>query len=201
MGVTLPDETSVWKQFKQGDSGAYEAIYQCYYDQLYNYGRKFTADCCLVEDCIQQLFVNLWKNKNRLTTPPSVKNYLYKSFRTTLFKQLRQTNRSVHNQYEALPFTVSLSAETQRIQSEQQAELHAWLQKAIKDLSAHQREAIFLKFYDQLSYQEISEVMQIEMRSAYDLVHKGLARLRKRHTLEPLPLISWMLLLIAVLSV
>ena len=197
----IPDETNTWRKFKQGDSDAYEAIYQYYYSQLYNYGRKFTTDCFLIEDCIQQLFVNLWKNKARLATPPSVKNYLYKAFRTTLFKQLKQTNRNVRDQYGSQTFTVSLSIEAQLIQSEQQAELRAWLQMAIKSLSDHQREAIFLKFYDQLSYQEISEVMQIEVRSAYDLVHKGLARLRKIRTIRSIPLISWVLLLMMMLNI
>ena len=201
MEVSLPNETKVWENFKRSNAEAYEAIYQCYYDQLYNYGRKFTSDYFLIEDSIQQLFVNLWKNKTKLATPPSVKNYLYKSFRTTLFKQLKRASHNVYYRPDAHPFMVSLSTEAQLIQSEQQAELRAWLQMAIKSLSDHQREAIFLKFYDQLSYQEISEVMQIEVRSAYDLVHKGLARLRKIRTIRSIPLISWVLLLMMMLNI
>ncbi len=201
MSAILPDETNVWKRFKQGDLAAYEAIYQCYYDQLYNYGRKFTADCFLIEDCIQQLFVDLWKNKARLATPPSVKNYLYKAFRTALFKQLKRADRTVYDQQKSHTFVASLSTETQLIQSEQQAELYAWLQKALNCLSDHQREAIFLKFYDQLSYQEISEIMQIEVRAAYDLVHKGLTRLRNLPNLQPRLLISMGILLIMALSI
>jgi DNA-directed RNA polymerase specialized sigma24 family protein len=72
-----------WNAFKQGDWNAYTSLYEEFYKPLNNYGAKFTGDADLVQDAIHDLFVQLWTSRNNLGAPASVKNYLFKSLRTT----------------------------------------------------------------------------------------------------------------------
>lgn len=47
----------LWKRFIEGDEEAYACIYKQYVDSLYSYASCFINDKCLVEDCIQDLFI------------------------------------------------------------------------------------------------------------------------------------------------
>ena len=53
------------------------------------------------------------------------------------------------------------------------------LEEALQKLSPRQKEIIFLKFYNKLSYDEICELMSISTNSAYKLLNKAIVKLRK----------------------
>ena len=67
-----PDQNPIWEQFKKGDKKAYAHIYYQYFDHLYDYGCRLSAHTELVEDCIQELFIRLWKRKEQLHEVESV---------------------------------------------------------------------------------------------------------------------------------
>src|SRR6186997_1985397 len=84
----MSNELKLWGEFQQGNKAAYAEIYNAYAPLLYSYGMKFTNDISLVEDSIHDLFCTLWTSRERLSQPPSVKNYLFKSFRNGIYKKL-----------------------------------------------------------------------------------------------------------------
>ena len=82
------EETGLlWQQFKRGDWEAYTKLYNQNIKLLTNYGHKFTRDRTLIEDAAHDLFIKLWTSRTSLGTPLSVKNYLYKSLRSILFRK------------------------------------------------------------------------------------------------------------------
>src|SRR5215213_1533307 len=85
----------MWNSFKKGDYDAYTQLYNGYYKLLNNYGYKFTRDVSLIEDAIHDLFIKLWANRNNLGSPLSVKNDLYKSMRSVLFRKMQLQSRFV----------------------------------------------------------------------------------------------------------
>ena len=184
------EEIQLWAAFKMGSETAYARIYQTYFLRLYNYGKKFTTDTSLVEDCIQQLFVELWQNKQNLGNTASVKNYLYKSFRRKILRKIHQTRRILFMQHAAenYPFNISLSCENDIIREEIQENQKHLLGEGLKLLSEKQKEAIFLKFYDRLSYEEICRVMDLDTKAVYDLIYKGTQKLKK-HLKQKKPLL------------
>lgn len=195
------EEVHLWAAFKKGSKTAYAHIYQIYFFRLYNYGKKFTADATLVEDCIQQLFVELWQNKHNLGNTASVKNYLYKSFRRKILRKIHQSRRVMFMQPVSgnYPFSISLSHETDIIREEVQENQKHLLEEGLKTLSEKQKEAIFLKFYDRLSYDEISQVMNLDTKAVYDLVFKGTRKLKKYLQHKKLLLISFAWVVLALL--
>lgn len=175
------EEAQLWAAFKRGSETAYAHIYKIYFFRLYNYGKKFTADAALVEDCIQQLFVELWQHKHNLGNTASVKNYLYKSFRRKILRKIHQPRRIMFMQHAAenYPFNISLSHENDIIRKEVEENQKHLLEEGLKMLSEKQKEAIFLKFYDRLSYDEISRIMELDTKAVYDLIYKGTRKLKK----------------------
>lgn len=182
--------TEQWNAFKNGNAEAFESLYQTYSAGLYNYGSKFTKDKDLIKECIQDLFVNLWIKRTSVGKPGHVKNYLYKSFRHSIFKKTFQLNKNEsYEETESYSFQVVLNVEEALIDNERQLQVSEQLQQAIAKLTARQREAIFLKFYEQLSYEEIAEVMGISVKAGYKIMARSLDYLRNNLSKDDLLLL------------
>ena len=59
-----------WQLFLKGDDDAYAWLYSRYVQQLYQYGCRFTTDTEMVKDCVQDVFVNVYRQKDRYSSPP-----------------------------------------------------------------------------------------------------------------------------------
>jgi RNA polymerase sigma factor (sigma-70 family) len=187
-------EEGNWKAFKSGDTGAFSHLYQVYSAGLYNYGAKFSMDKDLIKDCIQELFVQIWTHKNSLGNPVNIKNYLYKSFRNLILKRVSQSQKNQDfDETDDYKFDVNLNVEEALIDDEKRKQISEQLQLTISRLTARQREAIFLKFYEQLSYEEIAEVMGITVKASYKLMARSLNYLRENLSKEDLLLLYFIL--------
>ncbi len=175
------DESSLWQAFQDGDEQAYELLYRNYFSTLYRYGRKFTPNTTLIEDCIQDLFIGLWKGRQQLQQPASVKNYLLKSLRQRIFKQTAALTKSLHQSGipEEYDKETMVSYEFELIGQQTEIEQHERVNRALLQLSKRQKEAVFLKFYNNLSYQEVAAIMNISIEAVYNLISKSVALLQK----------------------
>ena len=174
--------TILWNAFKRGDWEAYTSLYHAYYRLLNNYGYKFTKDVNLIEDAIHDLFVTLWANRDNLGNPLSVKNYLYKSIRNILFRKIKTESRffDLQEDSESIPFEVSY--DHQLILNEEEKSLQQTIKGVLHKLPARQQEIIYLRFYDGLSYEEIADIMCINVSSTYKLLYKALENLQQSLT-------------------
>ena len=169
----------LWNAFKAGDWDAYTSLYHAYFRLLNNYGYKFTRDVNLIEDVIHDLFVNLWTNRENLGNPFSVRNYLYKSVRNMLFRKIRNQSRfsDLTETDEHVPFEVSF--DHQLMFNEEQKRIQDTLKSVLNQLPPRQREIVYLRFYDNLSYEEIADIMGINVSSTYKLLYKALENLQQ----------------------
>ncbi|RQP18677.1 MAG: sigma-70 family RNA polymerase sigma factor [Parapedobacter sp.] len=168
-----------WGAFVAGDQRVFECVYDTFFDPLYNYGRNYTDEEELVEDAIQELFVRFWKNRANLTMPASLRNYLFKAFRNHLRDRIKASGRYVTADFdERYPFEVVISAEETRIASEMDEAMRTRLTKAMEQLTARQKEAIFLRFYEGFSYEEIAHTMEITVKATYKLMARSIEAMR-----------------------
>ncbi len=169
-----------WEKFKEGDDTALSVIYNEHAKSLYHYGLKFTSDRSLIEDVIQDLFTKLIINRKNLGFTNNIRFYLLKSFKHKLIRQLWKELRFEHlSDHEHYPFEVRYSIEHEIIISEGLKYKAERLIALLRKLSSRQREAIYLKFTLGLSYEEISEVMNISIESGRNLIHRAIKSLRK----------------------
>src|SRR6186713_841419 len=68
----------VWAALQQGHRKALDYIFEKHTRLLYAYGARITGDVLLVEDCIQDIFVELWNRHERLSATDNIKFYLLK---------------------------------------------------------------------------------------------------------------------------
>jgi RNA polymerase sigma factor (sigma-70 family) len=171
-------DAMLWNQFRLGDGGAFSAVFKKYYTGLYNYGCRITDDTNLVEDCIQELFIDIWRTSGKAEVQ-SVKAYLFTAFKFKLMKLLAKNSKTsllaADNQQ-----TFVLGQDVLLINKETDAQKNKQVLDAISQLSPRQKEIIYLKFYLNLSYEEVSELMQINYQAARNLIYKAIKELKNK---------------------
>lgn len=174
-------DNPVFKHIQNGDIDAYSGLYKEYYKRFYNYGRKFTTHTFLIEDSIQEVFLDLWKRRDKLSHVDSPNFYLYSSFRYNLIRKIRQHEKMVFNQ--SADEDYEFSGEHVIVNSELSEELQVKLQKAIKTLTGRQLEAIFLMYYEDLSYKEVAAILNISVKATYKIMARSLLALKEKFTI------------------
>lgn len=174
-------ELDLWIAFKNGSENAFVTIYQRYADILYRYGTNLSRDEDLVKDCIQNLFLDLWNKRSRLAETDSIRFYLLKSMKRSIHKELLSQNkkRSVDDIIGSYRFNIVLSHESELISTQAKLEQEKELKGILEKLTKRQKEAIYLYFYNELSYEEVASIMSLKVASVYDLVYDALKILKK----------------------
>ncbi len=77
-------DIDIWKAFKRGDEDAFLLIYNTYFIRLCAYGYKFSLDTHLVEDCVQDVFIEIIKRRKKLSDTDNIQFYLMRSVRSAI---------------------------------------------------------------------------------------------------------------------
>lgn len=166
----------LWESFRKGDKEAFATLFREHYDILFRFGSKFTTDSELLEDCIQELFLELWQAKSK-TPVLSVKAYLLKSLKYKLLKAFRKRG-NLQQLIDNGDIAFEWSHETVLILEQETAEKRQRVQDALGRLSNRQKEIIYLKYYQNLSYEEVSEIMNINYQVARNLLYQAIKSLK-----------------------
>ena len=177
--ISTMSTPSLWQRMKSGEQQALRQIYDEYVDLLYQYGAKFTPAKELVQDCIQDIFVDIWNNRLTISDTDNIKKYLLVAVRNRIFRQLSRVETKYSTQQpEESHFEATLAIDEILAQQAYSEERLQALKTAFEALSKRQQEAIYLKYYSDLEYESICEVMGVSYQSARNLVSGGLKILR-----------------------
>lgn len=178
--MTERNEEDLWEAFRNGSEPAFAAIYNTYFPVLYQYGYHIARNEDLVKDCIQNVFVELWKSRRNLSPTTSINYYLLRVMRRKVYQATKQEQptlmtASMSDNYD---WEVNFSPEFDLIANEQAMLQKEQLVQAINQLSNRQKEAITLLYIEGLSYPQISDIMSLKVRTVYNLVHTALEKLK-----------------------
>ncbi len=167
------DKLLLYENFQDYES-FYAEVYKQLFQDLFSYGMQICGNKDLVKDCIQELFSELWKNKKTLTKVKSIKSYLLKCHKRKIRRELKKGKRL----FVAGSFEFEISQEAKLIHNQQLSKKQYDLNQALKDLTVRQREAIYLRFYNNLSYEQIAQVLNIKTKASYKLIYRALSSLK-----------------------
>ncbi|GAB2595223.1 RNA polymerase sigma factor [Spirosoma areae] len=183
------NETLLWQAFKQGNRDAFEFLYQQNIQHLIQYGYKITTNRNLIQDCIQDLFVELWESRENLSNVNSAKHYLLKSLRYKLIRHLQFTATETLDEVEFV--ADSETVESQLLQQETMFRHSHQLAAALMLLPKRQQEAIHLRYFQELSNEEVAEIMGVNYQSACKFIYTALKTLRHKLQLAGLIPLLW----------
>lgn len=185
-------DSDLWAEFKNGEWQAFEQLLESYYQALYQYGRKFTSDD-QVKDLIHDLFLYLWDRRANLPEVHNLKAYLFTSLRNRIFKnQKAEFLVFSGDNFEEADSSDHQNVEKKMIATEILTESQQRINRIIGSLTQRQQEIIHLKFFHNLSNDEIASVMEISSPSVSNLLYQTLKLFKEKWSL---------MLLIAVISI
>lgn len=175
----VQDDIILWQGTRNGDKDSFEQLFKYYYRFLIHYGLKHTSNETLLEDCVQELFLELWEKASQ-TQIQSFRGYLFQSFRFKLYRHLarvRKFETLMEKKDEDSNFT--LSKEDFIINDEENSEKIQILRKSIEKLSKRQQEIIYLRFYQNLDYDDICKIMDLSYQVSRNLLYQSIKALKK----------------------
>lgn len=173
-------DLKIWNAFRAGSREALDYIFKQHTANLFAYGAKFSKDHEMVLDCIQDLFVELWNRRQRLSETNSIKFYLLRALRRRIARTMYGVKRfeAVTEDVLYLEEKINFSAEHLLVLQETEQSRKAVLKRAIEGLTKRQRESIYLKFFQGLDNEAIASVMGLSLGSVNTLVSQSIRGLR-----------------------
>lgn len=172
-------DQQIWDQFRSGDDDAYSFIYEEYAEKMFSYGIQFSSDRELIKDCVQDVFVKLYTNRHKLNATRNIKFYLFVVLKNNLYNHFRKT--VIFNPI--IPdidiSDIEISPELQLLNKEEDFLQKERLQKLLDLLSPRQQEVLYYRFIEELSFEEIEELMQINYQSIQNLIHRSFKKIRE----------------------
>ena len=173
-------DTTLCNQLRLGDEEAFSSLFERYYSTLVNYGKTLMTGEDRVKDCVQDVFVDIWTYRYKLNEAIVVKAYLLSSVR----KRIARLHRREHifsniKSIDSLEFLFDFSIEDRLIADETTAKKVEQLNKSINQLSDRQKEAIYLRYHQGLSVEQVAEVLNLNYQSTKNLLHRAILQLRK----------------------
>lgn len=168
------EDGALWKAFKAGSEPAFGQIYRREIQALINYGKKLTSDTVLIQDAVQDLFLEVWNSRARLTDTDNIRFYLLRALRNKLSKKIPGTVTAELKEEEIAEPSVEFAI----LESEDRNSRLMRLEKALQKLSKRQQEAINLRYYHDLSNEEVARIMGVNYQSACKFIYSGLKILK-----------------------
>lgn len=165
-----------------GDYNAFTILYNRYIKSLTNYGLKFTDDVDTIRDCLHDIFVSIWTRREKLTITSSLKSYLIKSTRSSIIQKVvrnMKTSSIPNNDDHDYDFNLSLSPEDTFLDNEKNRQLYKSVQQLLVRLTSKQTEVIYLRYYHDLSFEEIAGQLDSSVKACYKLMHRAMIELRQ----------------------
>jgi RNA polymerase sigma-70 factor (ECF subfamily) len=171
------------ERLKNADQSALFELMQTHYNELYRYALKYTADKELAKDIVSQFFIHFWEKRTLLAKAENIQAYVMVSFRNYIIHYLQKIQRQLDLPIQDFP-GFEYSYEEYLIACQQQTHLRQLLQEAIESLSPRQRQLLQLRYYDCLSYEQISSRTNLTQRTVYNKIHEAIKALRSHNILQ-----------------
>ncbi|RMF31261.1 MAG: sigma-70 family RNA polymerase sigma factor [Bacteroidetes bacterium] len=168
----------LWVRMCRDDLEALEHLYRSLYADLYHYALKLTGLQESAEDAIHDTFVYIWQHRAALGQVESVKFYLLKAVRNQCLLLLRKNSREEALDPSATPPTMRIAPEELELGAVPPPQVRK-VRQALQELSPRQAEIIFLKYYNNLDYEEIAELLALNYQSVVNHVFRAISKLRQ----------------------
>lgn len=175
------DKIWLWNEIRYSNERAFYQLYMGCYDDLFRYGLHLSGDKAQVKACINEVFAELWEKRAYLPDVEKPDGYLFIIFKRKMLRlvQKKQVVYCLPDEAITAFSNEAPSYEELLINSQAEAEQRLRIQRALDALTFRQKEIICLRYYEGLSLEEISDRLQISMRTVYNTVHSAITLLRK----------------------
>lgn len=182
---TVAESKDCWRRIQQDDKTGLADLYAMFASEMMAFGLSIVPDRNLVKDCIQELFIEVWRYRRNGAAVKNVKVYVFKALSNKIKKEwAKEKKRNAKDQElgaNVLYFTNEL--ESGIIHIHQEENHNQRLSEAMSKLSPRQMEVIRYLFFENLPNDQIAKLMGINVESVYTLSWKAICNLRRMYVL------------------
>jgi RNA polymerase sigma-70 factor, ECF subfamily len=188
MSTGLEPDAALMLRVKAGDVAAFDELVERYKQPVMNLLARMLRDQVEAEDLAQNVFVQVYRSAHRYQPSARFSTWLFTIARNLCLNELRRRSRHPadsmditrldHEDQPANQFEdqKTASAPTQLLQSE----LEQKVEQAIGQLPENQRLAILLCRQEELSYEQIAEVLDCSLSATKSLIHRARETLKQK---------------------
>lgn len=167
-------EQQIMSGLKSDSQNAFSILFRTYYKDLVLFAGNYIREKSICEDIIQSIFLNIWENRHSFEIKTSLKSYLLQSVRNNCIDEIR--HKKIVDNYAAkeILFNNEIDIEHYILYSD----LQDHLEEALSKLPEKYRETLVLSRIDGIKYKDISEQLNISIRTVEDRISKALQLLR-----------------------
>lgn len=198
----MSKDNNLWEHFLLGDRNALKSIYLEHVDALIQYGRKYTVKHEIIEDSVQEVFLTLLRSHKNLSVPENLRSYLLSAFRHCLIREINRSRKKMQfaNSDQRMDDDISFNIELDFSKDQIITKQKQLLNNLLISLSPRQREAIYLRYTNELSHGEIALVMNISEQVSRNLISQSIKRMKGQLDLLNVEIESFFLLFISPLN-
>ena len=168
----------------RGDTAALEELIQRHQTLVAGTVARMLGSTSEVEDIAQQVFIRVWKSAGRYVPRAKFTTWLLKITRNLVFNELRRTKRQANVPIQTDPQSEEMPLKDQTVQTPDasllERELQEVIEQAIGALPESQRLALVLRRYEELSYEDIAEVLDLSVPAVKSVLFRARTELRER---------------------
>jgi len=179
--VEVADEVIV-TAVQKGNVDAFGELMERYETKLKRYGRKFLREKEDIEDLVQEVFIKTYTNIQSFDTTLRFSPWIYRIAHNIFVNELKRKSRYGHSVFDSdaiLPFLVAKETTDEFTLKE---ELKEEMDTVLDSLSPKYREVLILHYFEDLSYKEISDVLQIPTTTVGVRMTRARTQLQKLYT-------------------
>jgi RNA polymerase sigma-70 factor (ECF subfamily) len=160
---TANNEKLLIEALVNGNEIVFRSIYDIYRNRIYSYALRLTNSKVLAEDILQEVFIKVWLNKEKLAEVNNFSAWLYAIARNSIFDALKVLAKEKLSQ-EILEKELIFESEIADAEL-LDAENDRLFKLAIEQLTPQQKEVFCLSRFEQLTQKEIAEKMGLSLNT------------------------------------
>lgn len=179
------------EQIKDNNQEAFAEFINKNKEQVFRVAMGFVHDKSLADDIVQEVFIKFWEKREEFELKAKLSTYLYrvttnmclnsirKSKFSTVFSSIKSKSDETEN---SQTYEASLNDENQQTIDDnfKQEHIKIALKRATNSLAKNQKTAFILSKYQDFSYKEIAEIMELSISSVESLLHRAKKNLQKK---------------------
>jgi RNA polymerase sigma-70 factor (ECF subfamily) len=188
MPVQTDPDAALMLRAKRGDRAAFAELVEKYKQPVMNFVFRSLRDEIEAEDLAQNVFLQAYKSRRRYRQTAKLSTWLFTIARNLCLNEIRRRSRhpaesieESHAEHEDQP-RQQYEDKSQIAPPDKllQGELAQKIEEALAGLPENQRTAILLCRQDELSYEEIAEVLDCSLSATKSLIHRGRETLKEK---------------------
>jgi RNA polymerase sigma-70 factor (ECF subfamily) len=165
-------------KIKEGDIKSFETLFKSYYPPLLYYSVKITGRTDISEEILQELFYNLWKNRETLSISRNIKSYLYNSIRNRSIDYCRRQKFEKSSSTSLEYFNIESPGGNPEERAEAE-EMEKIISGTLAKMPPRRRDIFIMHRLGEKKYDEIATLFSLSVKTVESEIGKALKMLRK----------------------